>query len=335
MGAYPQSPQSSVTPIEQKAGGETPLRIGTMADQEPYRLSTRRPDTVKREVFEPPHTLLAEIPMIGWADVARAEQALPGHVHADFWEICYIVHGSVDWWVEDEVFELRPGYVYITRPNERHGGVDAVLHPCELYWLEVQFPRGSGSGRGLPGLSAAQTRQLEQSYAALQLRTFPGSTSLIPLYERVMTECRAPTAEGPVIVQSLLSILLFDVLRDYQSRLRHLSDTAGRSRAIQRAIDWMDENIGEVFSMLDAAKAAGLSVSHFRHRFQQETGFNPVEYLTRRRITQAKRLLRTSDRSVTEIAYDLGFSTSQYFATVFRKMVGITPREYRRPEKHS
>jgi AraC-like DNA-binding protein len=71
-------------------------------------------------------------------------------------------------------------------------------------------------------------------------------------------------------------------------------------------------------------------VSFFHEKFLKEVRLTPAEYLTRLRMKKAKQLLKISKKSITEIAFDLGFSSSQYFATVFKKVTGITPRFYRK-----
>ena len=78
-----------------------------------------------------------------------------------------------------------------------------------------------------------------------------------------------------------------------------------------------------------AAAAAGLRASQFRRRFAEETGFAPREYRMLRRVRTAKLRLRRGE-AVTQVAMRLGLSSSQHLATVFKKWVGVTPREYRR-----
>ena len=71
--------------------------------------------------------------------------------------------------------------------------------------------------------------------------------------------------------------------------------------------------------------------SRFADYCRQITNLTPAEYLTRCRIENAKRmLLHDSGTNITEIALSCGFQTSQYFATVFKRHLGLTPREFRR-----
>ena len=76
----------------------------------------------------------------------------------------------------------------------------------------------------------------------------------------------------------------------------------------------------------------GLSPAGLRSRFKAETGYTLHEYLLHRRIEEAVRRLTETKDDITSIAHQLGFSSSQYFATVFRRETGTTPGVYR--EKH-
>jgi AraC-type DNA-binding domain-containing proteins len=73
-----------------------------------------------------------------------------------------------------------------------------------------------------------------------------------------------------------------------------------------------------------------MSEDYLTHCFRQELGTTPVEYLNRYRVLQARRLLVESDKSITNIALEVGFSSSSYFSRVFRKEVGLSPEAYRR-----
>jgi AraC-like DNA-binding protein len=77
------------------------------------------------------------------------------------------------------------------------------------------------------------------------------------------------------------------------------------------------------------ADAVGLHPTRFHERFLIEIGQTPAEWRIRRRIALAQERLRVPDASVTEVAFALGFASSQYFATAFKKYTGRTPTEYR------
>jgi AraC-like DNA-binding protein len=78
------------------------------------------------------------------------------------------------------------------------------------------------------------------------------------------------------------------------------------------------------------AENVGLSPAGLRARFKAETGFTLHEYLLHRRIEEAQVRLAEAEEDIITLAHDLGFSSSQYFATAFRRQVGETPSDYRR-----
>ena len=78
------------------------------------------------------------------------------------------------------------------------------------------------------------------------------------------------------------------------------------------------------------ARKAHLSASQFKSRFEKETGVSPWQYILNARIEAAKQRLTAGDESITQIAMDLGFASSQYFATTFKRITGVTPHGYRR-----
>ena len=83
----------------------------------------------------------------------------------------------------------------------------------------------------------------------------------------------------------------------------------------------------------DLAAVAGVSESWFKARFRRELSIGPAEYVLRRRIDTACRLLSDPAIPITTIALDLGFSSSQNFATVFRRVMNTSPREFRKRRK--
>jgi len=84
----------------------------------------------------------------------------------------------------------------------------------------------------------------------------------------------------------------------------------------------------EPISRSDVAAHVGLSERHLTRCFHQETGLTPITYLNRYRVKQAKALLDAGDKGITEVAVEVGFSSSSYFTRVFRDEVGVSPRAY-------
>ena len=80
----------------------------------------------------------------------------------------------------------------------------------------------------------------------------------------------------------------------------------------------------------DIARHVGLDEDYLTYCFRQELGVTPIAYLNRYRVNQAKGLLTQTDKSVTFIAQEVGFTDSRYFSRIFRREVGVSPDAFRR-----
>lgn len=117
-------------------------------------------------------------------------------------------------------------------------------------------------------------------------------------------------------------------LPDYVRPRRGLS-----RRALNRACSFIAENLGERFTLDDLARQAGVSRFHFARLFRVSTGDSPMAYLVKSRIERAKQMLLQGDRPVCEIAAVLGFCDQSHLTRTFRRLTGLTPREFAR--RHS
>ena len=99
---------------------------------------------------------------------------------------------------------------------------------------------------------------------------------------------------------------------------------------LRRVVAYIEANIAEPISLADLAAAAGMSRMYFASQFRAATGLRPHEYVLRKRIERAQDLLSCSAGALVEIALSVGFQTQAHFTTVFKKVVGVTPRRWRR-----
>ena len=270
---------------------------------------------------------------IGWAvfpEPVHDVENLPAHVHATAYEICYIAHGTVDWWVGESLFEVGPGCVFITFPGEKHGGLHDIMNPCELFWAQVEFPRDGA----LPGLSREETKSLADRFARIDPRCFPSTAEMPALFRRLIDEHRGTSEDSAVVVRATLIELLVAVVRGQEICRRRNPAALPGSRPIRHAQELINQRLEECVKMEEIAGEVGLSVTAFYRRFRQEVHLTPGEYLTQQRMHRAKTLLGDPSLSVTAIAHSLGYSSSQYFATTFKRIAGVTPRVYRTTTCH-
>jgi AraC-like DNA-binding protein len=136
-----------------------------------------------------------------------------------------------------------------------------------------------------------------------------------------------------LVLKRLADIFLLQIIREHISSstcrqtgwLRALSDP--RIGAVLRSVH---ERIEQPWTVAELASAAGMSRSAFALRFRQIVGETPLEYLTRWRIYKAALLLRDGDKKLTEVANAVGYDSDGSFNKTSKRIVGVTPGEYRR-----
>ena len=99
------------------------------------------------------------------------------------------------------------------------------------------------------------------------------------------------------------------------------------SNDVQAAVDYILENIYETISLDVLAEVSGLSLSRFKQKFCQQLGFTPREYINFHKVEASKTLLEKG-KNVTDAAIELGFSTPNYYSSVFKRFTTLSPSEY-------
>lgn len=105
-----------------------------------------------------------------------------------------------------------------------------------------------------------------------------------------------------------------------------------RRRAVETAL-WIDAHAHQPIELADAAAQAGVSAFHFLRAFSAVLGVTPHQYLLRARLRHAARLLAEEARSVTDIAYDVGFADLSNFVRTFRRAAGVSPLKFRQASR--
>ena len=107
-----------------------------------------------------------------------------------------------------------------------------------------------------------------------------------------------------------------------------------RQQAVERAIRVMRDHLNEPLTLQDMADVACLSPHHFHRMFHRIIGIPPGEFLTALRLDAAKRLLLTTSMRVTDICFEVGYSSLGSFTTRFTELVGLAPRRLRQQVEH-
>lgn len=143
------------------------------------------------------------------------------------------------------------------------------------------------------------------------------------LFSRLISAVKDPISGG-----ERCSALIYEYILEARALL--ITGKSGGEGLLAPALKRMDEEFMRDITLEELATLCGVSLQHFCRVFRAQTGMRPMEYLARRRMSEAKRLLNSTEHSITEISVMSGYSTPTYFGTVFRRYEGTTPSEYRR-----
>src|SRR5215469_15340268 len=162
--------------------------------------------------------------------------------------------------------------------------------------------------------------------ANLRDRSLEGIVTLLA------AEANSGGVSGKLFVEHLARALAVRFRQLSGGLQEHKPSQSGKmpTRILQRVLDRMRADFATNLDLHTIAAESGYSRTHFLRVFRASTGYSPHDWLTRLRIEEAKTRLQNQSYSLINIALDCGFSNHGHFSNTFRRIVGVTPREYRR-----
>lgn len=121
----------------------------------------------------------------------------------------------------------------------------------------------------------------------------------------------------------------------YQIILKGLGSLSGRqhSRVVLQAVDYISKNYAGNINLENTAEYVQKSKNYFSYLFKKELGISFIDYLNQVRVEEAKKLLDTTDDKTYEISEKTGFNDYKYFSSVFKKITGMSPAQYKKRDK--
>lgn len=282
----------------------------------------------RRIELTPDITGMPDVAYFGRYNYTHAAPALPVHAHDQCMEFCFLLRGRQTYRVGRRAYRLTGGDIFVTFPDEPHDTANTPEEKGVLYWVIIKIP---ATGDGFLGLNHTQGTTLRDALLNLPRRQFRAPKDIALHLDALMQENFNPaTPLRAVRFQNHLVALLLDVV---QSAGRRKPGKRRKHATLDRLRAMIEGNLADPVSLAVLASAAGLSVPRFKVWFKEQTGVPPGEYILRRRVEEACRLLTNTKTNITDLGYAMGFSSSQYFATVIKRYTGLTPRQVRQLEK--
>ena len=279
-------------------------------------------DSACRRVLDLTGEGLPEIPILGMNRSVRTTEGSIFHRHASM-EITYCVSGSVKFDCGGRAYPIMPGGVFVSLPKDVHR---LRVNPkgAKLYWIFLRLP---GAGGRMLGLDRSETSWLVKSLKALPRKSFQVPQEVGLCFERLFsaleTEKSCRSARRLKLRVAAIRLLIALVEAGTSS-----SDCVADLR-FRTLVDRMRRMPKKTFSMSEAVRELRCSPNTVRSLFKRFVGVPPQAFMMKCRIRKAEDLLRKG-HSVTDVAEELGFSSSQNFSVSFRQETGQSPTDWRR-----
>jgi AraC-like DNA-binding protein len=226
--------------------------------------------------------------------------------------LIYCVRGKGELWIDKTNWNIKAGDLIILPEGVAHAYHADAKEPWSIYWIHYE-------GRQ----AKAYTDFVAQSQAVLTVGQHP---SLITELEAILSLHKTAYAlpafiHGACLLKALLTSLSARITR------AALKEDSLDIEAIQRL---MQHRLGSALDLDDLAQQANLSKYYFIRRFHALTGHTPIQHFIHLKMQHACQLLDNTTDPIKQIATSVGYDDPYYFSKIFKKVVGVSPKNYRR-----
>ena len=267
------------------------------------------------------------IPVLGEHRYKRAGGSTVPHVHPGIIEIIACRRGAnLSFESGGKLVPFRPGTVFSSQPEVPHF---LRLYPKSLstYWIWFRIPK---AGETILGLSSAETKWLVGRLRLLPsifAFTEPLAQSFRRLWQ-LYDDAPKNTVRRSLLMRDAATRCLLDVVEAAEVKVEDQPDDR-----LGSVIEKIRGNPSLEYPVDELAVDAAMSVAKLTESFRRETGLPPHAFVVFCRIAKAKEILSSTRTSVSAIANMLGFTSSQHFATQFRRETGMSPLEWRKENR--
>lgn len=287
-----------------------------------------------------PRGALAGVKTVGFWDADHDQDwGLDWH-HNEGVELTFLETGAMAFAVDHQTFQLRGDDLTVTRPWQLHRVGGPNVGAGRLHWLildlGVRRPHQPWKWPAWLVLTPADRNELTDMLRHNEQPVWHAAPDMRRSFQRIAQAVETDESGSNVsrlaVQLNELFVLLLDMFRRERVPLDRSLSTTRRTVELFLA-DLRDnrEQLALEWSVGKMAQRCGLGTTQFVRYSRQLTNLTPMQYLNTCRLeTAARMLVDLPERSVIDVALDCGFSSSQYFATVFRRQFGCTPRAFRR-----
>ena len=248
------------------------------------------------------------------------------HSHKQF-ELLFVLDGSTVY--EFQVcgpIELAGGHFMVVPPGMMHRGEQDLRTPTTLLGIVLAFD-ARGATRNTP-FTVRELGWLRRHFTTNALTAHPLGQNLRRIIAQLDKKLSGKKQDIDELSMAELRLQICSAISGAARQLSAVDDRDSQF-VVNAAIDYMRDHLNKPFSVGKLVNHIGYGRSRLFELFRANTGMTPNDYLRRLRVEAARGLLTDTSRPVTEIAFEVGFNSSQYFSTVFLQYTGLTPTGFR------
>jgi AraC-like DNA-binding protein len=258
---------------------------------------------------------------LGKINCISAQHPMKIETHKNTLEILYFVKGNQIYNINDIDYLISSGEVLVIFPSEKHSSGKFPFDKSLMYYFHIDIDNYENN---IIGYAPEEEKFILGSINKINKRIFKGNNNLKYLLDKIISTYNFKCQYKKTLLRNYISLFLINILECSKR-----SDDFSRFANINNVLKYIDSHIEDSIKIENLSKVANLSVSRFKTCFREQVGLPPREYILRQKIEKAKELISLKKHSITDIAYILSFSSSQYFSTVFKKFTFYSPKDFK------
>lgn len=241
-----------------------------------------------------------------------------------------VIEGKFEWHIHHQQHMLYPGDVALILPGQKFGSEKGFLDIGAISWIHINMQKLK-TGTLVPGKWSSLSEN--ESLAIGKILLLNNSLVLSKFNEtgRILHYIQNELFNKEVGYCTRINQLIDEILITITRQLTKQSNPARDfPKTFMQLEQTLRQNLSHQWTVEEMAAVAGMGTTLFNEKVKTYSGFSPINYLINIRISEAIKLLKKKDISLTDIALDIGFYSSQHFSTTFKKLTGYTPSEFRK-----